>query len=49
MTVETNLMKLPGLTSVQADIITGNVQVEGDIQPDKIRDTINALGYRFVK
>jgi copper chaperone CopZ len=49
MTVETNLMKLPGLTSVQADVITGNVTVEGEsIRPDKIKETINALGYRFV-
>ncbi len=45
--VETNLSKLPEINNVHADISTGEVSVDGDIDSSKVRDIVESLGFSF--
>lgn len=46
--VQNNLMKLEGISSVQADNRTGTVYVSGSkINLNKIKEVVDRLGYRF--
>jgi uncharacterized membrane protein YraQ (UPF0718 family)/copper chaperone CopZ len=46
--VESNLQKIEGIESVTADITKEQVEINGEnIDFDKIKETINALGYEY--
>ncbi|MCQ2960305.1 MAG: permease [Bacteroidales bacterium] len=49
MTVETNLMKLEGVTSVSADIATGNVVIEGTSDENSVKNVVESLGFTYVE
>lgn len=46
--VELNLSKLPQIQSVEADLKTQTVKIEGkDFDEDGIKKTVESLGYKF--
>lgn len=45
--VENNLMKLDGVTSVTADLATGNVVVEGTSQEKDVQSVVESLGFKY--
>lgn len=45
-TVEKGIAALDGITSVTADLATGTVYVEGDIDEQAVKDKITELGYQ---
>ncbi|MCB8995517.1 MAG: permease [Bacteroidales bacterium] len=48
MTVENNLKKIPGVSKVNADPVTGKVTLEGDsLNLSEAEKTVNDLGYKY--
>ncbi|HOI31607.1 MAG: heavy metal-associated domain-containing protein [Bacteroidales bacterium] len=46
--VELNLSKLPQIKSVEADLITQTVKIEGkNFTEEDIKNTVESLGYKF--
>lgn len=45
--VETNIAKLDGVTSVSADLSTGNVVVEGNSTEEQVKTVVESLGFVF--
>jgi copper chaperone CopZ len=45
--VETNIAKLDGVTSVSADLSTGNVVVEGTSTEEQVKTVVESLGFVF--
>ncbi|MBQ5638412.1 MAG: heavy-metal-associated domain-containing protein, partial [Alistipes sp.] len=46
--VERNLAKLEGVESVRVDLAEGVAYVTGDVEPQKVIDLINDLGYEYL-
>ena len=46
--VEKNLAKLPGVESVDVDLVTGNTVIHGDADTAAVRDVIEELGFEVV-
>lgn len=47
--VEKNLAKIDGVTNVTVDLTEGIAYVDGNFDSDKIIETINSIGYEYIK
>lgn len=45
--VETHLSKLPNVKNVCADISTGTITIEGNVESNTVKETIESLGYIY--
>ncbi len=48
LTVERGVRKLPGVDKAELDFATTVLVVEGEVQPEALRQWVSALGYRLV-
>ena len=47
--VEVNLKKLPEIQTVEADLSTQTVRIEGEnVKMDSVREIVESLGYKFI-
>jgi copper chaperone CopZ len=47
--VEKSLKELEGVTEVRVELSEGAAYIKGEIDPMKVKETINSLGYEFVE
>ena len=46
-TITNGVSKFPGVSHVEVDYVGGTLRFEGEVAPDKLRQRIEALGYRM--